>query len=341
MPNRIAVPAMVVQHWSDDSGTVTDRQIEHYREMAAGGAGLIIQEATCVEPDGRLADTQLAIWADEQIEGLRKITDAVHEYHTPIFVQLHHAGAFGIKENNVCPSDITCMVRGQEKQSFALTEDKLHHIQRAFVDAAKRAVQAGYDGVEIHACHNYLISQFYNTLVNQRTDAYGKQPSLFALEIIREIRRYAPESFVIGVRLGAFEPTLEDSISHALELVDNGIDFLDISYGFEQRSFPFKPKEYPFSDRIYAAQEIKKRVSIPVFAVGEIATAKQAEEILQKTGVDMVDIGRGTLVNPCWANDAKEGKDVGICLYCKTCMWRVNADKCPGRKQYQQRTKHV
>ena len=334
LKNRISVPPMVVYHWADDTGTVTDRQTEHYREMAKGGAGLIIQEGTCVERTGRLTDTQLGIWEDGHIEGLKRITDAVHQYHTPIFVQLHHAGVFGFMEDTVCPSDITCTVKGKEKQARALTIEELHRIQHSFVTAAERAVKAGYDGVEIHACHNYLISQFYNTLVNRRTDVYGKQPSLFALEIIGEIRRRVPESFVIGVRLGAFEPTLADSIAHAVELEENGVDFLDISYGFEQRSYPEKPENYPFSDRIYAAQEIRKRVSIPVFAVGGIASAEQAEEILQKTGVDMVDIGRGTLVNPNWAIDAKSGRDVGTCLYCKTCMWRVNSDKCPGRKLF-------
>ncbi len=128
-------------------------------------------------------------------------------------------------EDTVCPSDITCTVKGKEKQARALTIVELHQIQHSFVSAAERAVKAGYDGVEIHACHNYLISQFYNTLVNRRTDVYGKQPSLFALEVIREIRRRVPESFVIGVRLGAFEPTLADSIAHAVELEEKVLIF--------------------------------------------------------------------------------------------------------------------
>jgi len=336
--NRIAVPPMVVYHWSDDTGYVTDRQLEHYQELAAGGAGLIIQEATCVERDGRLTDTQLGIWEDGQVEGLKRITDAVHQYHTPIFVQIHHAGVFGFMEDTACPSDIICTVKGQQKQAHALTTEELHRIQNAFVSAAERAFRAGYDGIELHACHNYLISQFYNGLVNQRTDAYGKQTSLFIIEIIQEIRRRVPGSFIIGVRLGAFEPTLEDSIIHAVELAENSVDFLDISYGFEQRSQPVRPEDYPFSDRIYAAQEIKKKVSVPVFAVGEITSPGKAEDILKNTNVDMVDVGRGMLVNPNWANDAKAGRDVGTCLYCTTCMWRVNADKCPGRNMFRRKT---
>lgn len=218
-----------------------------------------------------------------------------------------------------------------------LTEDIVRQLGTHSFDG-RLGEKSGFDGVEIHACHNYLISQFYNRLVNGRADAYGKQPSLFALEIIREIRRRVPESFVIGVRLGAFEPTLEDSIAYAEELAGNGVDFLDISYGFEQRSRPISPEDYPFSDRIYAAQEIRKRVSVPVFAVGEIASMEKAEEILQATGVDMVDVGRGMLVNPNWANDAKAERDMGSCLHCKTCMWRVDAGKCPGRRAFQKKT---
>ena len=331
LKNRIVVPPMVIYHRSDDTGYVTDIQVEHYREIAEGGAGLIIQEATCVEKDGRLGDTQLGIWEDGQIEGLSRITKAVHETGTPILVQIHHAGVFGFMEDTVCPSEVLCTVKGKTKRPRELTVEEIHRIQNSFVTAAIWAFKAGYDGVELHGCHNYLICQFLNSRVNVRTDEYGKNKALFALEIMKEIRKHTPASFLVGMRLGAFEPTLSDAISHAIEFQDNGIDFLDISYGFEQFSTPVCPEDYPFSDRIYAAEEIRKHVSIPVFAVGEIISPQQAEDILNVTGVDLVDIGRGTLVNPSWANDAKNGRDTGRCIHCKTCMWRVDPQKCPGR----------
>lgn len=125
--NRIAVPPMVVYNWSNDTGAVTGRQVQHYQEMAAGGVGLIIQEGTCVEQDGRLTDTQLGIWEDRHIEGLRKITEAVHQQGTPIILQLHHGGVFGFMENTLCPSDITCIVRGKEYLfPFSLLEESNH-----------------------------------------------------------------------------------------------------------------------------------------------------------------------------------------------------------------------
>ncbi|MDK2964542.1 NADH:flavin oxidoreductase [Lacrimispora sp.] len=335
--NRIAVPPMVIYNRTDDTGYVTDIQIEHYRKIAQGGPGLIIQEATCVEKAGRLCDSQIGIWEDGQIEGLSRITKAVHETGTPIFVQIHHGGIYGFMEETVCPSEIECMVRGKSKKSRALSLDELHRIQNSFAEAAERAYKAGYDGIELHGCHNYLISQFLNSRVNVRNDEYGKNLALFAKEIIREIRKRTPASFIVGMRLGAYEPTLSDSIDHALEFQACGIDFLNISSGFAQLSDPFKPDDYPFTDLIYGAQEIRKRISVPVFTVGEITSPKQADEILNTARVDMVNIGRGTLVNPNWASDAINGKDTGACIHCKTCMWRIEPQKCPGRIKYERK----
>lgn len=333
--NRIAVPPMVVYSWSDDTGHVTQKHIDHYEAIAKGGAGLIIQEGTCVNKKGRLADTQLGIWEDAQVEGLKKITDAVHRHETPILVEIHHAGVTGFAEGVVCPSDYECMVKGQLKKGHKLSLEELHAIQQDFIIAARRAYLAGYDGVEIHACHRYLISQFLNRRVNRRDDGYGQKPELFALEIIHEIRQQTPSDFIIGLRLGGFEPTLEDGIEYARIFEESGVDFLDISYGFVQESTPEAPKDYPFKDIIYAAQKIKEAVSIPVFAVNGINSPELADKILEQTKVDMVDIGRGTLVNYNWVNDAKAGRDVGTCLYCKTCMWRVDPMKCPGKLKHQ------
>lgn len=333
--NRIAVPPMVMYHWSDDTGIVSKKHIAHYEAIAKGGVGLIIQEATCVNKQGRLADSQLGIWEDAHIDGLRKITDAVHQHHVPIFVQLHHAGVMGISDPNVCPSNYECVFRDQLKKGRELTIHEIKALQKDFIEAGIRAYQAGYDGVEIHACHSYLISQFLNAKVNRRTDIYGIEKERFATEIIDGIRRQTPSDFIIGMRLGGFEPTLEDGIFYAKKFNELEIDFFDISYGFAEESEPFAPKDYPFKDIIYAAEQIKKEVTIPVFAVNQITSKELAENILCSTLVDMVDIGRGTLVNYNWANSAKAGKDTGTCFHCKVCMWRVDPAKCPGKIKYE------
>lgn len=333
--NRITVPAMVPYGWADDSGVVSDRHVAHYEAIARGGPGLIIQEGTCVSKNGRLTESQLGIWEDGHIPGLRRIVQAVHAQGVPILVQLHHAGIGGVGEDLVCPSAYECQLRGEMKKARALTLEELREIQKDFINAARRAWEAGYDGVELHGCHSYLMSQFFNRNVNRRTDEYGLHRELFAVEIFREVKKQAPDGALVGFRLGGFEPTLEDAIAHARILAEEGADFLDISYGFVPAAEPFAPEGYPFKDIIYAAHEIKKAVRVPVFAVNGINSPELAEHILEVTGVDRVDIGRGTLVNYSWPADAAAGRNVGRCLDCKICQWRVDSARCPGRIRHQ------
>lgn len=329
--NRICVPPMVCYNWVKEDGLAVSKNIEHYRAVARGGAGLIIQEATCVDPEAKLSKDQLGIWEDRQIDGLREIVSAVHKEGCPIFLQIHHAGVNGSGEYLLCPSDYEMDKDGEKRIGHEMTEEEIHKVQDQFVKAAVRAYEAGYDGVELHGCHKYLMCEFFNSRVNNRTDEYGRHPEKFALEILEKIKKEVPESFVVGIRLGAFEPALKDGIRHAELLEKHGIDFLDISYGFSGEDEPCAPEEFPYKDVIHAAGEIKKHVSVPVFAVNGIADAWMAEDILERTGVDMVDVGRGVLVNYNWANDAKEGKDTGRCLHCRECQWRVDAEKCAGR----------
>ncbi len=332
--NRICVPPMVVGLTED--GYVTEANIERYRQLAKGGAGLIIQEATCINIDGRLSSKQLGIWEDTQIEGLKKIVEAVHLEDSKIFVQIHHAGVVGISESPLCPSPyeykkIEGTVIGRE-----MTYEDIKSVQKDFIEAARRAYEAGYDGIELHGCHGYLISQFFNKKVNTRNDEYGVNKEKFVIEIIEGIRKVTPEEFIVGIRLAGFEPSIEDGISHAKILDKSGIDFFDISYGFSDEQEINVAEGYKFSNAVYAAEIIKKEVSAPVFGVNKITSAKIAEEVLKETGIDMVDIGKGTLINPNWANDAREGKDTGKCVNCAKCVWFINdGAKCPGKVIYE------
>ena len=333
--NRVCMPPCVVYGVSDESGMAKDNNIAHYKSLAKGGPGLIIQEATCVSPYGKLLPDQLGLWSDEQIPGLKRIVDAVHAEGVPIFIQLHHAGVVGIEDGAMCcSSDYELTHKDVLKKGRAMTGEEIKTVRKSFSDAAARAVEAGYDGVELHGCHQYLICQFFNSRVNRRNDEYGKNKSLLALEILSDVRNVVPESFVVGIRLGAFEPTLSDGLAHAVELSAHGIDFIDVSYGFRGEDEPCKPDDFPYRDVIYAAGEIKKNVSCPVFAVYGIQSAADARGVLELTGVDMADIARGMLVNPNWANDAKAGRDTGKCLDCAVCLWRADFRRCPGRKLY-------
>lgn len=330
LKNRICVPPMVVGFTED--GYVAEENVERYRALAKGGAGLIIQEATCVNSNGKLSGKQLGIWEDGQIKGLKKIVDTVHAEDCKIFIQIHHAGVVGVSANPLCPSPY----KFKDTVGREMTIEDIKAIQKDFIEAARRAYEAGYDGIELHGCHSYLICQFFNKKVNIRNDEYGINSEKFVLEILDGIRKITPKEFIVGIRLGGFEPTIEDGIKHAKILEKNGMDFLDISYGFSSELEIQVSEEYKFSAAVYAAERIKKEVSIPVFGVDKIHSIEIAEKILEETNIDIVDIGRNFLINPNWANDAKEGKNSGKCFNCAKCGWHGDANPiCPGKIKFE------
>ena len=335
--NRICVPPMVIGLAND--GYVTLENVERYKTLAKGGAGLIIQEATCVNKEGMLAEKQLGIWDDDQIEGLKSIVDVVHKENCPIFIQIHHAGIVGISDDPMCPSAYSYVSPRKTAVGRELTVEEIKSIQNDFINASLRAYKAGYDGVELHGCHGYLISQFLNKKVNKRTDDYGTHPEKFVLEILEGIRKVTPSDFIVGIRLGGFEPNLEDGINHALLLEKNGIDFLDISYGFFNELEMKVPTDYKYSNPVYAAQKIKESVSVPVFAVYGVSSPALASKILAHTSVDLIDIGRGFLINPNWGNDALQGNDTGACLECPKCKYFGLSAVCAGKVIFDRNSK--
>lgn len=354
--NRVGVPAMVCYEWTGLDGRVTPKSVAHYASLAKGGAGLIVTEALCVDPMARVCDCSMGIWADGQIEGLRQIVEAGHADGAPVIFQLQHSGLVGYgatkPPHNYLPagkaaylaqhaepiqtkgpSAYACVFPfdGMRREAGEMTLEEIRAAQDAFVAACGRAHRAGADGVELHGCHFYLISQFMNRRVNRRQDAYGTDPSRFCVEIVERVKALLPENFVVGVRLGLFEPTLEDGIRNAQALERAGVDYLHLSFGFAIESEPEKPEGYPFNEFIYGAEQVKRRVSVPVFAVNGIETPEQADAILRETGVDLCFVGVGHLVNPSWVNDAKAGRELGKCVRCSFCQWRAVPERCPGR----------
>jgi NADPH2 dehydrogenase len=329
--NRICIPPMVIFGLSDKNN-VSDANVAHYQALARGGAGLVIVEATCVSAAGRLSQDQLGIWDDSQIDGFRRLSSAVKAEGAAIFMQIHHAGINGVDVPD-CPSDYLLERRNGERiQGLALSAEKISQIQQFYVDGARRAYLAGFDGVELHGCHGYLISQFLNRRVNQRTDRYGQHPEDFVLEIIEGIRQVTPAGFIVGIRLGLNEPDLADGLANAAKLAAY-VDFIDASHGFFPPNEIIKPADFPFSSLAYAGAAIRQAVpNIPVFAVGGIVTPEIARQLLEQTGVDMVDIGRSSLVNPNWANEALQGEVSRYCRQCRTCIWFRDRSKCPGLK---------
>ena len=241
----------------------------------------------------------------------------------------------GVSKTPVCSSPYSYTnSKGAEITGRELSKKEIKEIEELFISSAIRAYKAGYDGVELHGCHSYLLSQFLNKNVNLRTDEYGKNRSLILENIIKGIREHTSSDFSVGIRLGAFEPTLSDGIENALKCQELGFDFLNISYGFTRESQPYCPDDFPLKDIIWAGGQIKKSVNIPCFAVNGIQSKEQFVKALDLCDVDMVCIGRGVLVNYNWAKDVLNNINPGKCLYCKTCMWRVDPSKCPGKISY-------
>ena len=334
--NRAVMPPMVCFGKASKDGFVTDKHISHYEARAKGGTGLIIVEATSVQQDGRLSDDQLGIWSDEHILGLRKITDACHQNGAVVILQIHHAGLktpSSVAEVPVAPS------KSDEKVSRELAIDEIEAIKLDFVKGALRAKEAGFDGIELHGAHGYLLNQFASSITNHRSDEYGgdlNKRMKLPLDIIGEIRKeLGHEDFIIGYRMGGNEPTLKDGIKIAKLLEEAGVDLLHISSGISSPDIPLPetPKSFPFNWIVYCGTEIKKNVSIPVIVVNGIRTIDQAALIIENRLADFVAIGRGHLVDSAWANKAMNKLEAVTCLECKPrCHWFEDGDLCPRQR---------
>ncbi|HHY97186.1 MAG TPA: NADH:flavin oxidoreductase [Firmicutes bacterium] len=343
--NRIVMPPMVRFGWAGTSGMATDRHIEHYARRARGGAGLIIVEATAVSPAGRLSTSQLGIWDDAHIPGLQKIVRACHRAGARIVLQIHHAGANTNPENVggtlVAPSAIPVPGRRSSAVPHPLTQSEIRAIVREFGLAAERAERAGFDGVEIHGAHGFLLSQFLSPLTNQRTDEYGgslENRLRFPLEVVREVMARLSPGLLIGYRLGASDLidgglTIEEGKIAAGKLQAEGVHLIHVSRGFSDGSPAQAPGTGEFSHLVDLAASIKEVVRVPVVAVGGIRLPNTARDILARGFADMVAIGRAMLADPDWAGKAISGHDSDI-VRCRQCEGgcRHDAGKCPVTK---------
>ena len=328
LKNRITMAPTVKFDYTDDSGLVTDKLVEHYEKRAKGGAGLICVEATAVLPGGRFGKNHMGLWDDSQIEGHKRITEACHKFGSVVIIQLNHIGCGAHPEigPSVGPSDMEYEMWGHKVVTHGFTTDELHDMQKAFADAAVRAQKAGYDGVQLHGCHGYLINQFISVNNNKRNDEYGGSPenrARFASEIISEIREKCGKDFLISVRTTGCEPTVEDAISVGEEYVKAGCDYLQVSTGMTSLdSLP----DYPDSEidktnslGVYFKKHFDGRV--PVSCVGGIKTAEKVRHILENDLCDTVDIARELLADPEFANAVIQEKEYKICYGCKACQY--------------------
>lgn len=324
--NRIVVPPMVCFKFSDERGFVSEAHLSHYEALAKGGAGLIVVEATCVLPDGRLSMDQMGLWQDEQVEGMRELVNLCHSNGAKVIVQLHHAGEKRAKPIN-------------EEKAFhvnTINPEDIELIRQAFVSAAKRAEAAGFDGIEIHGAHGYLLSQMANPEVNQRTDAFGgslENRLSLAKAIIADVNAVCPSLKIIGYRMGANEPDLEDGIAIAKALEGFGVNLLHVSSGLGKDQSHHVRDGFKGSWIAYMGTAVRKEVSIPVILVNGVRLPEEAAWFVEEGLIDLVALGRAHLVDPDWTKKAEAGLTPVSCLGCKPCRWFKDGRECPRVKE--------
>ena len=311
--NRLVMPPMHTGKASE-GGLVTDALLDYYASRAEGGdIGLIITEHTFVSQRGKASSGQLSLADERVIEGLKRLTEAIHRGGTKVFAQINHAGSSAQEHitgmRNIAPSAV---LNPGVRKDYAtvipkeMTKADIEEVVEQYVLASGRALAAGYDGVEIHCAHGYLLNQFYSPLTNKRNDEYGgtiKNRLRITLEILRAVRTLWGEERPVAVRLGASDymeggNTFADGAEAAKLLEDAGCDLLDISGGMIRFTRPGHTEPGYFSE---SAEAVKKAVSIPVNLTGGVKTAAQAELLLQAGFCDMVGVGRAILADADWA----------------------------------------
>ena len=323
---------MVCFTFGKENGYVSDKNVNHYKSIAENGIGLIIVEATAIDPKGRLSMDQLGIWDDDHIEGLKRIADVIHEGGAKAIIQLHHAG---LNANKEATDDLVSSseYEGRGGKSRDLTIMEIGDIVRAFVDGAIRAEKAGFDGVEIHGAHGYLLTQFFSEKVNRRTDRYGRtfeNRNRIAREIYNCVRYKLGEDFIIGIRMGFNENSLEESIKRAKYFEELGFDYLSVSTGFDNTPIEEEVEEnFPGNWIVYGGKRIKDNVSIPVIGVNKIKEKDQIKRLISEEHLDFLAIGRAQLADYNFTKHLKEGEEILTCLECRPCKWFTNGDTCP------------
>ena len=312
LSSRLVMPPMATGK-SNKDGTPTEALIDYYKDKTESQKiGMVITEHAYVTKDGMASKGQLSLADDTVIEGLQKLTQTIHDNHTLVFAQLSHAGGAADTTASGLPSigpSLTPLPRRKNMAEKEMDEDDIQRIIKAFSDAAKRAVEAGYDGVEIHSAHGYLLNQFYSPLSNKRTDAYGGSLDnriRLHLAIIKAVREAVDDNVPVALRLGACDymdggSNVEDALSAARKFAEAGIDLLDISGGHNGYVIPGHTEEGYFSP---VAKEIKNAVNIPVILTGGIITSAGAEKLLKEDAADLIGVGRAILRDSSWPQKA-------------------------------------
>jgi NADPH2 dehydrogenase len=315
LKNRLVMSPMCM-YSADNGGYVQDFHIIHYGTRAYGGVGTILVEASAVLPEGRISENDIGIWDDSHIKGLTKIVEIIKGAGVIPAIQIGHAGRKAeISGEIFAPSPIA--YSGEYKNPKALTKKDIKKIVDAFKTAFWRAKKCGFDIVEIHAAHGYLLNQFLSPLTNMREDEYGYKTYEDRFRIVKEIIseiKSQDDKTPLSIRFSASDyvnggNTINDIIEFSLKAKQYGVDIVDVSSGGV--SLEQKLKVYP-GYQVKFAQEIKDKVGISTIAVGLITTLEQCEMILASGSADLIAMGRNLLRNPYFLINRIKEYDIDI-----------------------------
>ncbi len=328
LKNRIMMTPMGT-NYGEQNGEMSFLHINYYEQRARGGTGLIMVENASVDsPEGSNGTTQLRIDHDNYIPRLFKLTETIHKHGTCIGIQLNHAGASAQSARTnmqpVSASNIPSKEGGEIPRPLA--KEEIMRIVKKYGEAAKRAQTAGFDAVEIHAGHSYLLSQFLSPITNKRTDEFGgsaENRARFARLVMEEVRKQVGQFFPIFLRISADEfmeggNTLDDCLDY-LQYIQEEADVIDVSCGLNGSiQYQIDANHFPDGWRSYMAKAVKERYKKPCVTMGNIRDPQVAEDILARGDADLIGIGRGLIADPEWVNKVEFGDvcDIRKCISC-------------------------
>lgn len=316
--NRYVMAPMTTYSANEDD-TVSDEEIAYYKERASG-VGMIITACAYISANGKAFPGQIAAHEDKYIPSLQKIAQVIQQGGAKAVLQIHHGGRQS-REQLVPNGDVvsaSAVVTIEKKQARSLTLEEVKELIKAYGEATRRAIQAGFDGVEIHGANTYLIQQFFSGFTNKRTDEYGgsiEKRMRFPLEIVEEVIKvknmHANDKFIVGYRFSPEEPeedgiTMDDTMLLVDELAKTELTYLHISLGdFRSETHRF---EKGHQNRISSIKDLLNGRK-PLIGVGSIYTAEEAEQALH-LGADLIALGRALLIEPHWVEKVQKGEKV-------------------------------
>ncbi len=336
--NRIVMTAMS-GHMAPDDGSLTERELAFYERRARGGVGYIVVGAAFVHPSGSFG-AQLGIHHDDMIPGLSRLAATIRQHGAVASIQLHHAG----RQTNsrvtghplIAPSAVPCPIK--QEMPRALSRDEIAEVVDWYGQGARRAMEAGFDGIEVHGAHGYLPAQFLSPRANKRTDDYGgslENRARFIIAVVRRVRREVGPDIPLSVKISGHEYA-EDGLTPAETpliarmLQDAGVDMVAVSAGVAPYYMTVPNMSLPRGCYTELSRAVKDLCTIPISTVGRINTPELAEEILQRGDADLISMGRPLISDPDLPLKAMSGHpdDICICIGCnKGCHDPTRGDR--------------